>query len=290
MNSLCQSARIRRQMGGSGMGFPIEEILDLERYPLHRPGSPSLARLVATKRQDWRTHGAFGVPGLIRAPMAERAAEELRRPMETVAFRHRQSHNVYFSDDTEHLPPELARAGLVTTHRTLTCDQMAETIIRGVYEWDPLRAFIQQVLALPELHPMADPMACLNVMAYGEGDELGWHFDRARFAVTILLQAAEEGGHFEYRRALRSAAEPNYTAVQRLLEGRDDAIQRAVPAAGDMTVFAGFGSVHRVTPVVGDTPRMMAVLSYMTEPGYEYCSDDRMRFYGRASPDDRPAV
>lgn len=273
-------------MCGNGMGFSIEEILDLEKYPLHRPGSPSLARLVAIKRQDWRTHGAFGVPGLIRGPMAKRAAEDLRRPIETVAFRHRQSHNVYFSNDTKHLPRELARARLVTAHRTLTCDQMAETIVRSVYEWDPLRAFIQQVLALPELYPVA----CPNVMVYGEGDALGWHFDREKFAVTILLRSAVKGGQFEYRRGLRTAAEPNYAGVQRLLERLDDAIQRPVSVVGDMTVFAGFGSAHRVTPVIDDTPRMMAVLSDMTESGYEYDRDDRIRFYGRASPGDRLAV
>lgn len=270
------------------MAYRIEDILDLDHYPLHEPTSRAYAGLVAAKQRDWRTGGVFGMPGLIQHEMTERAAWELRRPMQTVAFRHRQTHNIYFTDDTDGLPPDLAIPRLVTAHRTLTCDQMAGTIIRLVYEWEPLRAFIQRVLDLPALYPMADPMACLNVMAYGKGDELGWHFDRAEFAVTILLQTAKSGGQFEYRRGLRTAANPNFSGVRRLLRGEDDAICKAAPAPGDMAVFAGFDSAHRVTPVIGDTPRMMAVLSYMTEPGYQYGSEDRLRFYGRTSPADPP--
>ena len=56
-----------------------------------------------------------------------------------------------------------------------------------------------------------------------------------------------------------------------------------------MTVFAGFGAAHRVTPVMGNTPRVMAVLSYMGEPAYQYGPADRLRFYGRASPGESTA-
>jgi hypothetical protein len=270
------------------MAIRIQDILDLERYPLHQPAGRAYSELVASRQSDWRTGGACALPGLIRREMAQQAVEELRQPMDTISFRHRQAHNIYFSDDIDNLPQDLSERRLITTHRTLTCDQLAGTIIRAVYEWDPLRAFIQRVLELPQLYPMVDPMACLNVMAYGEGDELGWHFDRARFAVTILLQAAVEGGQFEYRRALRTATDANHAGVRRLLAGEDDSICQARPAPGDMTVFSGFGSAHRVAPVMGDTPRVMAVLSYMTEPGYQYGPEDRLRFYGRTSPDDAP--
>lgn len=270
------------------MACAIEDILDLDTYPLHQPDSFDHARLVATLQNDWRTNGAFRLPELIRGEMAARAAAELRQPMETVAFRHRREHNIYFIDDTDGIPSDIAERRLVASHRTLTCDQMAGTIIRSVYEWDPLRDFIQRVLDLPKLHRMADPMACLNVMAYGNGDQLGWHFDRAEFAVTILLQAPDEGGQFEYRRGLRTASCPNYDGVRQLLAGQDDQVRQAVPSPGTMTVFGGAGSAHRVAPVVGDVARMMAVLSYMDEPGYTYGPEDRKRFYGRTSPDERP--
>ena len=53
-----------------------------------------------------------------------------------------------------------------------------------------------------------------------------------------------------------------------------------------MTVFAGYGSAHRVAPVLGPKARIVAVLSYMEEPDYFYSEEDRLRFYGRARPED----
>ncbi len=269
--------------------WAIEDIVDLERYPLDRAAGAAVAALVAQAQSDWRGGGAFSLPGLIRPEMAARAAAELQRPMAACAFRHRNEHNIYFTDELEGIPADIAAPRLVTSHRTLTCDQMAGSIIRAVYEWDPLRAFIQRVLALPSLYRMADPMACLNVMAYGPGDQLCWHFDRAEFAVTILLQAPDDGGQFEYRRGLRTAADPNYEGVRRLLAGQDDQVRRGVSAPGTMTVFGGFGSAHRVAPVRGEAARMMAVLSYMAEPDYHYGPEDRLRFYGRTAPEETPA-
>lgn len=287
MDSVNVTLAIATRVTGRMM-YRVEDLLNLKEYPLNQPMSGAYSRLVAAKQEDWRTIEVFGLPGLLRCDAAHAAAEELRQPMDTISFRHRQAHNIYFSSDTDVLPQDLAVPSLVTAHSTLTCDQLVGTIIRSLYEYDPLRAFIQCVFGLSELYRMSDPMACVNVMAYSEGNELGWHFDRAKFAVTILLQAAKEGGQFEYRRQLRTAVDPNYTGVRRLLEGRDDSVRQSASAPGDLTVFAGFESAHRVTPVIGDTPRTMAVLSYMSEPDCHCSPQDRMRFYGRRCPEEPP--
>ena len=264
----------------------IEDIFDLDSYPLDRPDSDDYAELVAVSKSEWRTTGSFDLPGLIREAAVAHAAAELRQPMASAAYRHRQQHNIYFTDDTDVIPGDIAEARLVTSHQTLTCDQMAGSIIRSVYECNPLRHFIRRVLDLRKLYRMADPMACLNVMAYADGDQLGWHFDRAKFAVTILLQEPIDGGQFEYRRGLRTADDPNYEGVRRVLADQDGEIRQTITSPGTMTVFSGFGSPHRVAPVIGEKERMMAVLSYMEEPDYAYGPEDRMRFYGRTSPDD----
>lgn len=263
----------------------IDTILNLDAYPLHEPKGAAYRDLVRAKRADWQERGAFRLPGLIRTEMVGRAAEELKQRMDSSSFRHRHNHNIYFTDDTDGLPDGLAAKTLTTSHRTLTCDQMAGSIIRAVYEWDPLCRFLQTVLELPALYRMADPMAGLNVMAYGDGDGLDWHFDRAKFAVTILLQAPAQGGAFEYCRNIRSMDDPNHKGVQALLDGGRSDVQSGTGDAGDMTVFAGFRSAHRVAPVIGEKARMMAVLSFMEEPNYSYGPEDLMRFYGRTEPD-----
>jgi hypothetical protein len=268
------------------MTVPLSDIVDLNRYPLADPNGRAYAILKAEKQRDWQQRGAFSLPGLIQPEQVTKATAEILEPMESLSYRHRHAHNIYFTDDTDGIPGDIADRSLTTSHRTLTCDQLQGTIIRYLYEWPNLCDFIREVLNLPALYPMADPMAGLNVMAYGDGDCLNWHFDRAEFAVTILLQAPDQGGQFEYHRALRSAEDPNYPGVRKLLAGEDSDIHQSLAQPGTMTVFAGYGSAHRVAPVLGPKARIMAVLSYMEEPDYFYSEEDRLRFYGRARPED----
>ncbi|MGF1608219.1 MAG: hypothetical protein ACFCUQ_02405 [Kiloniellales bacterium] len=52
---------------------------------------------------------------------------------------------------------------------------------------------------------------------------------------------------------------------------------------GALVLFRGRHSLHRVTPVEGARPRLVAVLSYDSEPGVMLTEYNRKLFYGRAS-------
>ncbi len=43
------------------------------------------------------------------------------------------------------------------------------------------------------LHTMDRPLARVNVMAYGEGQALNWHFDRSEFTTTLQLEQPDAG-------------------------------------------------------------------------------------------------
>ncbi len=128
---------------------------------------------------------------------------------------------------------------------------------------------------------MTDPLARVNVMAYRAGEALNWHFDRSEFTTTLLLQAPEKGGEFEYRTDLRSANDPNYAGVAELLEGRDPQVQRIRLSAGTLNVFRGKNTAHRVTPVAGRVERFIAVFSYYEKPDVMFSDAERLGFYGR---------
>ena len=130
---------------------------------------------------------------------------------------------------------------------------------------------------------MADPLGRINVMAYHEGDQLNWHFDRAEFTTTVLLQAPCSGGEFRYRSALRSESDPNYNGVARLLAGQDERVQTLALEPGTLNVFMGKNTAHRVTPVEGDRPRIVAVFSYYETPGFAFSDAERVGFYGRTA-------
>jgi hypothetical protein len=50
---------------------------------------------------------------------------------------------------------------------------------------------------------------------------------------------------------------------------------------GDLLLFRGHQSMHRVTPVRGDTARMLTVLSFDLVPGKMLNEYTRLKFYGR---------
>ena len=128
---------------------------------------------------------------------------------------------------------------------------------------------------------MSDPLARVNVLAYRPGEALNWHFDRAQFTTTLLIRAAESGGEFQYRSALRSDTDPNYDGVARMLRGEDPEVATNTFAAGTLNVFAGRNTAHRVSPVIGKQSRMVAVFSYYDNPGVTFSSKERIGFYGR---------
>ena len=53
--------------------------------------------------------------------------------------------------------------------------------------------------------------------------------------------------------------------------------------AGALVVFRGRTALHRVTPVEGGRPRLLAVLSYDPEPGKTLSEHTRRIFYGRVA-------
>jgi hypothetical protein len=208
----------------------------------------------------------------------------LKPIIETASFSHRRRHNVYFLKSVEGLEPDHpALRAFETAHRTICADQFTDNPLSRLYEWPPLIAFIARVMERLVLHPMADPMARLNVMAYRDGQGLGWHFDRSPFTTTLLLQAPVEGGIFEYRTDLRSEDDPNHDGVARLLSGQDPAVRRMHARAGTLNVFKGRNTLHRVTPVSGDRDRLIAVFSYYPRPDVVFTAEERIGFYGRAA-------
>ena len=56
----------------------------------------------------------------------------------------------------------------------------------------------------------------------------------------------------------------NYTGVAQVLDGQIQTLKIAM-SAGDLVLFRGRDSLHRVTPTQGNTTRMLAALAYNAE-------------------------
>jgi alkylated DNA repair dioxygenase AlkB len=260
------------------------DLLDLERYPIHEPDAQPTARLLERCKSELAERGMFNLEGLVRADVIAAAAAEIQTLSDRASYQHARRHNIYFEDRVAGVAadhPALRRFD--TVHHTLCGDQLIGTLIHKIYEWPPLAQFLARALDKPRLYLMRDPLARINVLAYRPGETLNWHFDRSRFTTTLLIQAAEHGGEFEYRSDLRSDTDPNYEGVARLLRGEDP--KRAVHtlAAGTLNVFAGRNTAHRVTAVGGAKSRLVAVLSYYDQPDVMFSDAERIGFYGRSA-------
>jgi hypothetical protein len=260
----------------------ISDILDLHRFPLHQPGSIAYVDLLDRCRTDLERDGMCNLEGLVLPEIAHQAAEAIKPVMATEAFVHSRRHNIYFEDAVEGLPADHpALRECETSNLTLCADQLTDSPIMLLYEWSMLHCFLAAVTGKAELFAMQDPLARVNVMSYPEGHTLNWHFDRSEFTTTLLLQAPDEGGAFEYRTGLRTADDPNHDGVAKLLLGEDPDVRKMSLSAGTLNVFRGINTPHRVTPVVGQTDRMVAVFSFYDRPGVSFTPEEQIGFYGR---------
>lgn len=261
----------------------MKEILNLDRYPLHLEGSLPWQELVDRSKAELNATGMFSLEDFMLPGVAQQTALALAPLMSTQSHTHKRVHNIYFLPEIKGLEKDHpALRKVESINQTLCADQLSNSHVLAIYEYPPLARFLAATMDKPSLHVMKDPLARANVMAYRIGEALNWHFDRSEFTTTLLLQAPEQGGEFEYRTDLRSEVDPNYAGVAALLEGRDAKLKRLQLKAGTLNVFRGKNTAHRVTPVQGSVDRMIAVFSYYDKPGVMFSAEERTGFYGRA--------
>ena len=263
----------------------MRQVLDLDRWHLDDLDSARGRALVACCRDELREAGMFSLDALIRPEALRTCVAEVEPLFDTAAFTHARDHNIYFDDEISGLEaghPALSR--LTTVNRTICGEQIPTSLITRIYEWQPLIDFLAAAMGKPRLYPMADPLGRINVMAYRAGERLNWHFDRAEFTTTILLQAPLAGGIFQYRSGLRCESDPNYEGVARLLAGDDERVLTLPLAPGTLNVFRGENTAHRTTPVEGGRARIIAVLSYYETSDVTFSETERLGFYGRTGP------
>ncbi len=262
----------------------LRDIIDLDRYPLDRPGSPVWAGLVNRCQDELAEAGMFNLPDFLRPAATETAVWQIRPVLDAAAFTHRRTHNIYFKPQIDGLDADHPALRLKeTVNHTVCADQIPDSIVVRLYEWPCFAEFLAAVMDKPILYPMADKLARVNVMAYRAGEALNWHFDRSEFTTTLLLQAPEIGGAFKYCKDLRSEDDANYQGVARLLEGDDSDVQTISLAPGTLNVFKGRNTAHRTTPVQGGHERIIAVFSFFEQASVMFSEEERLGFYGRAN-------
>ncbi len=158
-----------------------------------------------------------------------------------------------------------------------------------------LAQFVADCLEVPELHCYADPLAGLTANVLEPGQQFTWHFDTNDFAVTVLVQEADDGGLFEYSPAIRSADNEGFDRIQAVLDQGNSAselesVHTLDLRPGDLQIFRGRHSLHRVTRLAADSrPRHAAIFAYTEQPGVIGRVERTQQLFGRVLPEHEAA-
>lgn len=245
------------------------DIIDVDRYPLDRPGHPAYKAIRDRARASLAKDGCAVIADLVR-PSALAAMAEEAEAIKHAAHYSTAKINAYFGTEPDPGLPS-HHPGNIFIERSsgfVPGDAFSpDSRIDAMYRWQPLLDFTADCLDLERLYCYCDPLAGLTLNILNPGQQFSWHYDNNDFAVTLLLQEADEGGLFRYAPGIRSRDNENATEAADVMLGKS-AVRTLNLKPGDMQIFRGRYSLHQVTRVAATSrARHAAIFAYTLEDG-----------------------
>lgn len=267
------------------IGMSLESILNLDEYPIHELDSARGQEVVELARQGLDAYGCCCLPNFVRPEALEWMKAEIEAGFDNV-FWSENSHNPYFSKDDPTLDADHPRRFF--EHRTsgfFNSDLIAAASpMTTIYDSEVMRRFVAESLRDPDIYCWADPLGRNPYGVMRPGDYFPWHFDGNAYTVSILVQEAEGGGVFEYCPDIRNPEDECYDNVQKALHGDRSFVRELPLKEGDLQIFKGRYSMHRVTEIVGQRNRYIALPTYTRDPETVNLPERAKQIYGRALP------
>ena len=266
------------------MKIIASEYVDLIKYPIHEVG-PARKALINESNLAIKDDGCVVLKGFIKQERISELVAECDR-VESQGHRNFTRTNPYFLSDREDLPlTHPLRRFYDRSNAFVPADNFgSESILRAIFDWPAFSPFVKEVLGEEKFFPYADPLADVTVNLAEEGGGFPWHFDTNNYTVTLAIQNAEHGGDFEYSPMVRSLTDENYEIVEKVLDGDKNLIRTLKLEPGDLQIFKGRYSLHRVAPLAGLRKRYVAIFSYVAEPGMVSSPQRAKELYGRVLP------
>lgn len=266
------------------VGASLTDLVDVTRYPILDVGTPAFRELADRCRAQLDDTGCCILPGFLASAAVGSVVDDAGRLTAVAHHSEVATGTAYLEIPDSHWPQGHARTLTGPTALSAVAYDLFSTdsIIRRLYEWDPLVEFLAAALGKTRLYRYADPLGALNLAVMTEGDQLWWHFDQTDFVVSLALQDAERGGDFEYVPMIRTSDDERYDAVAEVLDGGRHGVVHVPMEPGTLMLFEGRHSLHQVTPIDGSTPRLVALLAYDTKPGTVSSELLKLVRYGRA--------
>ncbi|WP_329060132.1 HalD/BesD family halogenase [Amycolatopsis sp. NBC_01480] len=262
------------------------EMVDTGRYPLTEPDSPAWRETVGRTRAELAEAGCSVLEHFIRPELHEVLRAECAA-LEPHAYTKIEKVNAYNTAIDEPLPEDHpGRTIMERGNAFVARDHVpASSLISRLYTSPLFQRFVADCFGRPRLHELADPLSGLTLNVIAPGRAHPWHFDTNTHTVSLLTQAAAEGGTFEYCPNIRSAADENFPAVRAVI--REDGtypVRHLKLRPGDLQLFKGRFALHRISTVEGAVARHSAIFAYSERPGVVGSAERTRQLFGRVLP------
>jgi len=247
----------------------VENLINLNNYPIHRPDSAEYLDIVKSVRLNLAEDGCAVLSNFLSVEGLETIANEAEERKSQAYYAESKLCNVYLVNgnlnEAEDHPQNIF---MERTNGFITADLLGKgTYSHMLYHWQPLRNFLAICLSKKKLYIYKDPISNMIVNVCKPGQTFNWHFDTNEFTITFLLRGAESGGYFEYVSNLRTKTDECFNEVKKVLNGNRSRVKRLNLNEGDLQFFLGRFSLHRVTHNSGSTDRLLLIQSFTKKPG-----------------------
>ena len=270
----------------------VENLIDLNNYPIHQPDSAEYLEIVKSVRLDLAEDGCAVLSDFLSVEGLDTITNEAEKRKSQAYYAESKLCNVYLSNnnpnEAEDHPQNIF---LERTNGFITADLLGKgTYSHMLYHWQPLREFLTICLSKKKLYIYEDPVSNMIVNLCKPGQTFNWHFDTNEFTITFLLKGAESGGYFEYVPNLRTKSDECFDEVKKVLNGDRSRVKRLNLNAGDLQFFLGRFSLHRVTHNTGSTDRLLLIQSFTEMPGIIGNPQRVKDLYGKTTKDHKDKV
>ena len=259
-----------------------ETLVDMKRYPLF--DKIERGRIVEDGKRHLAEDGYAMLAGFLLADATRSMAIEAEALI-PVAHRRDRMLTAYAASPEAWMDlSHPARRTSPYRMKVVATDQMdGSGPTLALYAWEPLTTLVRDILGLPVLHRVTDLLMRCNFTYLSDGDEHGWHFDGNDFVVSLLLQSAEDGGAFEFAPGIRTESDENFDGVRAIMDGKPGLTRFLRVETGTLVLFKGRNTLHRVTRVAGQRPRIIALFSYDERQDTDWGPAAQRRVFGRAA-------
>ena len=226
------------------------------------------------------------IPNFILPHSLEIMNSELENQLDEVYMSKEKINAYLYAKDDTNLPKDHPKRNFMARYNGyLNSDCFHKNSeMKYLYETEELLKFVSACLGVSPIYRWADPLAChaYNVMR-PEGI-LPWHFDSCEFTLSIMIQKPDEGGIFEYCPFIREPGNENFDEVKKVLEGDRSKVRQLKLEQGDLQIFKGRFTMHRVTKVNGNKPRYLCIPAYVLDPWRVNTPEHSEAIYGKVLP------